>query len=117
QTNKTENMEHNNESLNTVVETFYIAETVNLIHDNDALSMWQEKVKELGLEGQSEVVVGDKSPIPFLWMNDAIIATFEVLCPTKTPIEKYSKTPIPVELLEVVGLCKKEEYFDKIEVW
>lgn len=110
-------MENNNQSMNTVVETFYIAETINLIHDNDALSKWNEKVEELKLTGQKEVVKTDKSPIPFLWMNSAIVSTFETLCPTKIDIKKYDKTPIPVELLEVVSLCVKEDYFDSIKVW
>ena len=62
-------MENNNQSMNTVIETFYVSETVNLIHDNDALTKWNEKVEELKLSGQKEVVKEDKSPIPFLWMN------------------------------------------------
>lgn len=107
----------NNESMATVVETFYVEETTNLIHDGEALKTWEEKCAELGLEGQKAVVVEGKSPIPFLWMNDALIATFEVLCPTKNKIEDYSKSPIPVEILGLVSLCKKEEYFDFVEIW
>ena len=110
-------MENNNQSMNTVVETFYVSETINLIHDNEALTKWNEKVEELKLTGQKEVVKEDKSPIPFLWMNSAIVSTFETLCPTKVDIKKYDKTPIPVELLEVVSLCVKEDYFDCIKVW
>ena len=110
-------MEKNNQSMNTVVETFYVAETINLIHDNEALTKWNEKVEELKLSGQKAVVKEDKSPIPFLWMNNAIVSTFETLCPTKVDIKKYDKTPIPVELLEVVSLCVKEDYFDCIKVW
>lgn len=103
--------------MQTVVETFFVEETINLIHDNDALSKWNEKVEELQLHGQKSVVQADKSPIPFMWMNEAVIATFETLCPTKVDIDKYDKTPIPVELLEVVSLCNRESYFTKIQVW
>lgn len=108
---------NNNQSMNTVVETFFVEETINLIHDNDALTRWNEKVTELELEGQAEIVKTEKSPIPFLWMNEAMITTFETLCPTKVDIKKYNKTPIPVELLETVSLCVKEGYFDAIKVW
>lgn len=101
----------------TVVETYFVEETINLIHDNDALDRWRTKVAELGLQGQTDVVVDEKSPIPFLWMNSALVSTFETLCPTKTTIEKYNKTPIPVELLEMVALCRNEQYFDGIKVW
>lgn len=101
----------------TVVETFYVEETTNLIHDNEALAKWNERVEELGLQGQKQVVKTDKSPIPFLWMNSAVVSTFETLCPTKVDISAYDKTPIPLELLEVVSLCRKENYFDSIKVW
>lgn len=108
---------NNSQSMATVVETYFIEETIDLIHDNDALTKWHEKIEELGLEGQKAVVTTDKSPIPFLWMNESIVNTFELLCPSKIEISKYDKSPIPVELLEIVGLCKKEDYFNKIEVW
>lgn len=101
----------------TVVETFFVEETINLIHDGDALAKWNEKVAELGLQGQTQVVKVDKSPIPFLWMNNALSNTFTTLCPTKVDITKYDKTPIPLELLEIVGLCQKEQYFDTIKIW
>lgn len=110
-------MQNNNQSMATVVETFFVEETINLIHDNDALDRWNEKVRELQLVGQTEIVKADKSPIPFMWMNDAMISTFETLCPTKVDISLYNKTPIPVELLEVVSLCQKEQYFGAIKVW
>lgn len=101
----------------TVVETFFVEETINLIHDNDALTKWNEKVEELGLHGQREVVKVEKSPIPFLWMNQAMVSTFETLCPRKVLIEDYDKMPIPVEILELVSLSNKEQYFDGMKVW
>lgn len=109
--------EKNNASMATVVETFFIEETIDLIHDSEKLEKWNEMVAELGLTGQQSVVVEKKSPIPFLWMNSGIVKTFEVLCPTKVEIEKYNKTPIPVELLSIVSLCVKEQYFDGIKIW
>ena len=111
-------IQNNNQSMATVVETFLVEETINLIHDGEALQRWNDKVAELGLEGQKEVlVVKDKSPIPFMWMNDATIATFEVLCPTKVDVAKYNKTPIPLEILDLVALSRNEGYFYKMEIW
>ena len=107
----------NNESMNTVVETFFVEETTNLIHDNDALQKWNERCEELGLTGQTKVVVADKSPIPFLWMNAALVNTFQTLCPTKCKISDFDKSPIPLEVLDAVALCKREEYFYKTEIW
>lgn len=109
--------EKNNSSMATVVETFFIEETIELVHDGEKLEKWNTLVAELGLNGQTEVVVSEKSPIPFLWMNSGLIKTFEVLCPTKVDIKSYNKTPIPVELLSIVSLCEKERYFDGIKVW
>lgn len=110
-------MKNNNQSMATIAETFFVEETTNLIHDGDALKNWNEKVELLQLEGQKTIVKENKSPIPFLWMNEALINTFETLCPTKTEISKFDKSPIPVELLDVVSLSVNEKYFDRIEVW
>jgi len=110
-------LQNNNQSMATVVETFIIEETSELIHDNEKLDKWNQRVEELGLQGQKEVVVVGKSPIPFLWMNSGIVATFETLCPKKVLVEKYSLTPIPVEILDLVSLSHNEQYFDFIEVW
>ena len=110
-------LQNNNQSMATVVETFIIEETSELLHDNDALDQWNAKVTELGLSGQEKVRVVGKSPIPFMWMNSALIKTFEVLCPKKENIQAYSNTPIPVEILNLVSMSVKEGYFDKIEIW
>lgn len=103
--------------MKTVVETFIIEETQELIYDNEQLEKWNSLVAELELEGQTKVVKEEKSPIPFLWMNQVTVKVFEELCPCKTNVKLYDKTPIPVEALSLVALSNKEGYFDKIEVW
>jgi hypothetical protein len=108
---------NNSASMKTVVETYIIEETQELIYDNEKLDQWNSMVKELGLTGQTKVVKADKSPIPFLWMNETLKAVFEELCPRKVRVAEYDKTPIPVEALGMVSLSVKEGYFDKIEVW
>lgn len=108
---------HNSASMKTVVEIYVIEETKELIYDNEKLDQWNKLVADLGLQGQTSVIKTEKSPIPFLWMNQSLIKTFEELCPKKDAIGLYSKTPIPVEALSLVALSTKETYFDKIEVW
>lgn len=103
--------------MKTVVETFLIEETVDLLHDNDQLDKWNERVEELGLIGQKTIIKKDKSPIPFMWMNNSLLATFEILCPTKVDVDKYDKTPIPVEILDLISLSNNEGHLDLIEVW
>lgn len=108
---------NNSASMKTVVETYIIEETQELIYDNEKLDQWNKLVGELGLTGQTKIVKPEKSPIPFLWMNAALIATFTELCPRKVLVAAYDKTPIPVEALSLVALSVKEGYFEKIEVW
>lgn len=106
-----------NESMNTSVETFFVEETKELIHDNDKLDQWKSLVGELGLSGQVAVVHDEKSPIPFLYMNNALISVFQTLCPRKELISVYDKTPIPLEILSLAALSTKENYFNKMEIW
>lgn len=108
---------NNSASMKTVVETYIIEETQELIYDNEKLDQWNNLVTELGLTGQTKIVKPEKSPIPFLWMNQALVATFTELCPRKVLVTDYDKTPIPVEALGLVALSVKESYFEKIQVW
>lgn len=103
--------------MKTIVETFIVEETSHLIYDNDALDKWNSVVDELGLKGQTNVIVKDKSPVPFLWMNSSLIETFRLLCPTRVLVEVYDKSPIPLEILQLLQLSVKEHYFDKIQIW
>jgi hypothetical protein len=109
--------ENNSIEMKTVVETFIIEETESLIYDNEKLDKWNALVSELGLEGQTQIVKKDKSPIPFLFMKQSMINIFETLCPRKFDIENFNISPIPVEILSLVSLSKNEYYFDKIQIW
>lgn len=108
---------NNHESMKTIVETFLIEETIDLIYDNEQLEKWNKHVAELGLEGQTKIVQTDKSPIPFMHLKNSHRAICETLCPAKVDIDKYSITPIPVEILELVSLSKTEQYFGKVQIW
>jgi len=99
--------------MNTV-ETFLMPENIELIHDENKLDEWNKLVAELGLTKQPQN--GDKSPIPFLPMSRTHKAVFETLCPTKVSFDAYTKT-IPLEVLKLISLSKREEYFQRIEIW
>lgn len=111
------NLENNSNEMKTVVETFVIEETAELIYDNDKLDKWNELVKDLGLTGQTKIQSPEKSPIPFMHLKVTLKNVFEQLCPRKVKIENYDVTPIPVEILDLVGLSKRENYFQSIEIW
>lgn len=108
---------NNSASMKTVVETYIIEETQELIYDNEKLDQWNKHVAELGLTGQTKIQKKDKSPIPFLHMKVSHIAVFGQLCPVRVDIKEYDKTPIPVEILDLAALSVKEQYFNKIEIW
>lgn len=109
--------ELNSDEMKTVVETYVIEETAELIYDNEKLDKWNSMIEELGLVGQRSTVKTDKSPIPFMHMKKGMVNMFECLCPMKVDIEDYSITPIPVEILELISLSKREGYFDKMQIW
>jgi len=108
---------NNSASMKTVVETYIIEETQELIYDNEKLDQWNKRVQELGLTGQTKIKAKDKSPIPFLHMKSTLVNVFLQLCPRRVDIKDYDKTPIPVEILDLAALSVKEKYFNKIEIW
>lgn len=111
------NLQNNHPEMKTVVETFVIEETAELIYDNEKLDKWNELVNTLELKGQSKIVKPEKSPIPFMHLKVSLQNVFETLCPRKVDVESYDVTPIPVEILELVALSKREGYFEKIQIW
>lgn len=110
-------LKNNSNDMGTVVETFIIEETAELIYDGEKLDEWNKLVDELGLVGQTKIVSKEKSPIPFLHLKKDLVNAFEVLCPVKVKVTDYSVTPIPVEILSLVALSVNEKYFFQIEVW
>lgn len=109
-------MKENNQHQ-TTVSTFLEEDTLDMIYDGEKLDKWHHMVSELGLKGQTAVATKEKSPIPFLYMNKGLKATVETLCPRKVPVEEYNASAIPVEILDLIALSKKEGYFYKIQVW
>jgi hypothetical protein len=112
-----ENLKNNSESMKTVVETFLIEETVDLIYDGEKLEKWNNLVSELGLSGQSKIAKPEKSPIPFLHLKKSLVEVFHTLCPRSVNIKEFNSTPIPVEILGLVSLSEREQYFGSVQVW
>lgn len=108
---------NNSNEMKTVVETFVIEETAELIYDNEKLDKWNELVKDLGLKGQTTIVTPEKSPIPFMFIKTGMKSVFETLCPRKVDVAEYDVTPIPVEILDLVALSKREDYFTNVQIW
>lgn len=101
-----------------IVETFVEKETEQLIYDVEQLDEWKEIIEELKLEGQKTLLGSDDtSPIPFMYLKTQSKIILETLCPIKREVVKYSKSPIPLEILGLIKLSEKESYFEKIEIW
>lgn len=110
------NLQNNSKEMARTVETFLEEEVLELVHDNDKLDQWNELVFKLGLEGQRSLVKQDKSPIPFMHIKSSLMNVFNTLCPEKRAVEDFDVTPIPVEILDLIALSKKEGYFQKIQI-
>ena len=109
--------QNNSSEMKTVVESFFVEETLELIYDNEQLDKYNSLVKELGINGTSSIQSKDKSPIPFLHMKTSLENIFSTLCPVSVDFKDYNLTPIPVEILELIALSVREKYFSKIEIW
>jgi hypothetical protein len=114
---KMETLKNNSESMKTVVETFLIEETVDLIYDNEKLQKWNDLVAQLDLKGQSQIVKPEKSPIPFMHMKKGIVEVFKTLCPVKINVREFNLTPIPLEILDLISLSEREQYFGEVQIW
>ena len=112
-----ETLKNNSESMKTVVETFLVEETIDLIYDGEKLKKWNGLIAELGLTGQTQVVKPNKSPIPFMYLKKTMISVLRTLCPRNMSVRKFDITPIPLEILDLIALSEKEEYFSTIEIW
>lgn len=97
------------------VQIFIQEENKALIYDNDQLDEFKSLVTELGLQCDNHIDK-EKSPIPFLWLDESTIRAFKLLCPQVDRLPDY-KFEIPIEILRNAKLCTVENYFDWMEVW
>jgi hypothetical protein len=110
-------LKNNSKEMATIVETFVMEETVDLTYDQEKLDKWNDLVKELNLTGQTQIISSKKSPVPFMYMNEALIATAETLCPRKENVKNYNATPIPLDIMELIAMSAREDYFSTTEIW
>lgn len=101
--------------MNMETQIFLIEDQKELIYDNEQLTEFQSLVGELGLKCVNKID-SDKSPIPYMWLDESTVRAFKILCPSVDKVESYT-LEIPLEVLRQVKLSKVEKYFDWIEVW
>jgi hypothetical protein len=100
-----------------MVETFKNQELENVIFDLNSQDEWKEIVAELGLGNQMSFMEKAKSPMPYPHINQSMDNVFKTLCPVEVELSKYTKTPIPLDVLKEIKFCTHENYFDSITIY
>jgi len=100
------------------VESYLVKETQELVVDAKSLDKWKAQCEKLEMEGQLSLVnKKDASPIPFRTMTVQENHVYEVLLPQRDSYREYDKQPIPLEVLSLIALAEKENYFKEIQIW
>lgn len=93
----------------------YLTENEKLIYDGEALDEFNLLVSELGLKCDNQINK-EKSPIPYMLLDEATERAFKLLCPRVSKIEDF-QYEIPLEILRHIKLSKSENYFDELQIW
>lgn len=100
------------------IETYEIEEVAgeldNMAADSEALKL----CRKMGLESQltmSDKTTDTRFPYPKMTTQEALI--YGILCPVKTPIEKYDASIIPLRVLQVAAFCREHPIVKRLEIW
>jgi hypothetical protein len=99
------------------IEIFFNKELSDVAFNSENLQEWTEIAEELGMSNQLKLKKGTNSPIPYPFMNTSMQRVFETLCPRKVEFLEYDKTPIPLQVMKQIVFTKREQHFQKIEIW
>lgn len=88
-------------------------ENVGLLLDDEQLEKYQSLALELGIPE----VKPDKTPSVYQVLNTSQIRALEALCPATTELKNYSRSTIPVEVLQAIKFVVDNDMFDVIQVW
>lgn len=95
------------------VKVYREPENEHLILDEEALNEYHKLTAELGIPA----VKPEKVPNVYQPLNQAQVRILNALCPTAVKITAYTKSTIPVEVLQTIKFAKDMEMFDWMEVW
>jgi hypothetical protein len=88
-------------------------ENEHLILDENALAEYHRLTEELGIPA----VKPEKVPNVYQPINLAQARILGALCPMSVKITAYTKSTIPVEVLQSIKFAQNMEMFDWMEVW
>ena len=98
------------------VKIYRESENESLIINDSDLAKYNELALELGLTTK-ENVEQKNCPVVYPILNDAMQRQLKALCPSNVTIEKYTRSTIPLEILQVYKFCKENNMFDEVKVW
>jgi hypothetical protein len=99
------------------VEVYMIEGAESEISDPEVNAEVQKLIDECGLSGQRGLLGDGGTRFPFPVLTSEEQGVLKTLFPESRPVEKYDADAIPLRVLSMVALCKREKFFDKFEVW
>lgn len=88
-------------------------ENEHLILNEEALKLYHELTAELNIPA----VKPKKVPNVYQPLNQTQVRILSALCPVSVDMTKYTKSTIPVEVLQTIKFAKDMQMFDRICVW
>ncbi len=98
--------------MKAIVETFVLEEQEEVISKN--INKWYDLVSELNLTGQSKLISSQKLSA-FMPIDYAMYNVFKTLFPSRSTVRDFSKSPIPIEILELIAKLSSD--FDEMQIW
>ena len=99
------------------VEIYQNQELNDITFDKESLDEWRQLASEMGMQNQLDFVRKASSPIPYPNINSSMRTIFKTLCPSFAEMEKYTKSPLPLEVMRQIAFSVRDKHFQKIEIW
>lgn len=94
----------------------FIEPELENLHEN--AEEWATICQELGLDKQLQKSGKiEKVGNPYQKINPRSQRVYEMLCPVKISVKDYTAGTLPLEILQEIQRCQKNEWFQKMEVW
>lgn len=94
----------------------FIEPELETLHENS--EEWEQLCAGLGLQKQlKKAGKVEKVGNPYMKLDPRTERIYEMLCPRKEVYTSYEASTLPLEVLQEIHRCKKNEWFPVIEVW
>ena len=97
----------------TTVKIYRDEDVQDLIHDENEQERHRELISYLGLKAPEE----EKVPIVYTILNSGMIKQLTAICPSKEKVKSYSRTTLPIEVLDALKFAMDNEMFKEYQIW